>query len=276
MAQNTKNPSEIKAIAIGLLLILLIGIYFFGQTWWRNKQTNEATYNNLATEASLENYPTITPESLQKIIRSPEEKFTLIDIRGAVEYELSHIPNSLSYPERTLLDVNLGSTQKIIVVGDNTNEGTNLAVAKFLEEEKIPYAFLKGGHAAWASLNEQVITTGDPNSFVDQSKVQYITAEELKTRFTAGEKFLVLDVQSKERFAQKHLKEAVNIPLIELESRIAEVPTGKKIVVYGQSDAESFQAGITLFDLNVFSALVISGNNILAPESGLFTEGSGQ
>jgi rhodanese-related sulfurtransferase len=157
-------------------------------------------------------------------------------------------------------------------VGDDTNEGVNLAVAQFLEEQKIPYAFLQGGHAAWVALHEQVITTGDPNSFVDQSKVQYITPEELKKRFVEGEKFFVLDVQPKEKFEKKHLKEAVNIPLFELENRIKEVPTGKKIIVYGQTDTESFQAGITLFDLNVFSALVISGNNILAPESGLFTE----
>jgi rhodanese-related sulfurtransferase len=276
MTEKTKNHSETKIIAIGLLLILLIGIYFFGQTWWRNKKADEKAYTALATEASLENYPTITPESLQKIIRSPEEKFTLIDIRPAAEYELSHIPNSLSYPDKALLAVNLKTIQKVIIVGDDINEGVNLSVAKFLDEQKIPYAFLKGGHTAWVALNEQVITTGDPNSFVDQSKVQYISPEDLKKRFIDGEKFFVLDVQPKEKFIQRHLRESVNIPLLELENRIGEIPTGKKIIVYGQNDTESFQAGITLFDLNIFSALAVSGNNVLAPESGLFTEGNGQ
>ncbi len=276
MSGKQNKTSEIKIIAIGLGLVLLIGIYFFGQTWRRNQAADTASYNELANTDEQGNYPTITAESLQKLMRSPEEKFTIIDIRGSEEYNLAHLPNSLSYPDQALLNTNIGTTQKVIVIGNNLSEGSNIAIAKFLEEQNIPYAFLKGGYASWVGLNEQVVTTGDPNSFVDQSKVTYITPEDLKKRFTAGEKFLVLDVQPKERFDQKHLKDAINIPLVELEKRITEVPSGEKIVVYGQNDTESFQAAITLFDLNIFSALTLSGNNVLSPESGLFTEGSAQ
>lgn len=263
--------NDVKIIAIGILLVVLVGVYFFGRTLWQDKQRQESDYQSLVGKSQEQDYPTITPESFQKMMGTPSEKFTLIDIRSREAYTLSHIPNALSYPDASINTINLPVTNKIIVVGNETDEQLNNEVADYLNSKGYNFAFIKGGHSAWTNLNNQVVTTGDPSSFVDQSKIKYITTEDLKKRFQANEKIFVLDVQPKEGFAKKHLKDAKNIPVSELENRIAELPGGQKIVVYGTNEAEAFRAGVILFDLNIFGAEVVSGDQVL--DSGLFTEG---
>lgn len=270
-APPSKPHKEVQIIAIGIALIILVGIYFFGRTWWQDEKREQADYQSLVTGAEEASYPTITPESLQKMLATPGEKFVVIDIRAREDYTLSHIPNALSYPDTTVTTVNLPLDKKLIIIGSETDVNLNEQIAKYLNEKGANFAFLKGGYSTWTSLNSAVVTTGDQTSFVDQSKIEFVTTEELKKRFQAGEQFFILDVQSKENYQVKHLKDAVNIPLTELESRINEVPSGRKIIVYGTNEAESFQGGITLFDLNRFGAEVIAGSQVL--NSGLFTEG---
>lgn len=269
----TKETSrkEVKIIAIGILLITLVGIYFFGRTWWQDKERDDAAYQNLIGESSTTDYPTITPESFQKMMATPGEKFMLIDIRPREAYTISHIPNALSYPDTSITTITLPTTTKVILIGSETDASLNTEIASYLNEKGISFAFIKGGHSAWSSLHQPTVTTGNPGSFVDQSKITYVSTDELKKRFQEGEKIFVLDVQPKEAFQKKHLKDAVNIPVSELESRIGELPGGQKIVVYGTNEAEAFQAGVILFDLNMFGTEVISGDQVL--DSGLFTEG---
>lgn len=270
-SSNPKSHQEVQIIAIGILLILLVGVYFFGRAFWKGEKRSEAEYQSIVSDNQESTYPTITPESLQKIVSTPGEKYTLIDIRPREEYTLSHIANSLSYPDDTITSVDFPTNNKVIVIGNESDESINTNVAKYLSDKDISFAFLKGGHSGWVSINSSVVTTGDPGSFVDQSKIKYITSELVKTRFQNGERFFVLDIQPAESYRTKHLKDAVNIPLTELEGRIAEVPSGQKILVYGRNEAEAFQAGVTLFDLNIFGVEVLSGDQVL--NSGLFTEG---
>ncbi len=270
-ASERNSKKEVQIIAIGILLITLVGVYFFGRTLWQSEQRDKAEYQSLVGKETSAEYPTLTPESLQKMVSTPGEKFMVIDIRPRDAYTLSHIPNALSYPDETLKTMTLPAANKVIIVGSETDEGLNNEMARYLNQQGVNFAFLKGGHTAWSALNQQVVTTGNPGSFVDQSKIQYISTDDLKKRFQAGEKIFVLDVQPAENFKTKHLQGAVNIPLPELESRIGELPSGQKIVIYGTNEAQAFQAGVTLFDLNIFGAEVITGDQVL--NSGLFTEG---
>lgn len=270
--QRPNRPhKEVQIIAVGILLSALVGIYFLGRIMWQDEKREQADYQSLVASEENADYPTITPESLQKMLATPGEKFTIIDLRSRDAFTLSHIPNALSYPDTSITTVSLPTNNKIILVGNETDEELNNQIAKYLEELGINFAFLKGGYAAWTEGNSAVVTTGDPTSFVDQSKVEFITTDELKKRFQAGEKLFILDVQSKENYQARHLKDAKNIPLNELESRTSEIPSGSKIIVYGSNEAESFQAGITLFDLNIFGVEAISGSQTF--DSGLFIEG---
>ena len=46
-----------------------------------------------------------------------------------------------------------------------------------------------------------------------------------------GDKLLVLDVRTREEFAQGHVPGALLIPVQELESRLAEIPTDRPILI---------------------------------------------
>lgn len=270
---KTQKSKDTTILLWGGILILGVLLYFVGRNLWKFQKQDEQSYDRLVTDTSSSvNAPTITATSLQKLIRTPGEKFLLVDVRPQTDYLISHIPTALSYPGTTVETLSLTNIEKVIIVGATLNTGEDENVMQILKNKNVPFAYLEGGEIAWEELNEQVVTTGDPTSIVDQSKVQYIKPEILKQRFQNGEKIFVLDVQTKAQYASKHLKDAINIPLAELESRIDEVPAGSKMVVYGNTDYEAFQAGITLFDLNIFSAEVIEGQNVLDTE--LFTEGS--
>jgi rhodanese-related sulfurtransferase len=45
------------------------------------------------------------------------------------------------------------------------------------------------------------------------------------------DKFFIIDLMNKEDFATRHIPGSVNIPLAELESRIAEIPKDKTVVL---------------------------------------------
>jgi rhodanese-related sulfurtransferase len=55
-----------------------------------------------------------------------------------------------------------------------------------------------------------------------------ISVEELSQ---SPEKFFIIDLMNKEDFAARHIPGSVNIPVSELESRIAEIPKDKTVVV---------------------------------------------
>ncbi len=66
-------------------------------------------------------------------------------------------------------------------------------------------------------------------------------------------------MRPQEVFQQGHVPGAVNFPLSDLEEKYKDIPTGKPIVVYGNSALEDFQAGVRLFDLNILGVRVLEG-----------------
>jgi ArsR family transcriptional regulator len=58
-----------------------------------------------------------------------------------------------------------------------------------------------------------------------------VSRDELLDRLRAGTA-AVLDVRSEDEFANGHLPSALNIPLSQLERRLAELPAGEEIVAY--------------------------------------------
>lgn len=56
----------------------------------------------------------------------------------------------------------------------------------------------------------------------------------------------LVDVRSPEEFASGHIQGAINIPVQQIDSRAAEIPTGKPVVLYCRSGARSGQAASIL------------------------------
>ncbi|MDD5163198.1 MAG: rhodanese-like domain-containing protein [Candidatus ainarchaeum sp.] len=64
-------------------------------------------------------------------------------------------------------------------------------------------------------------------------QITVISREELKEKIDNGEKFLLVEVLSREEYGQGHLPNAINIPLSELPERASkELEKEKEIIVY--------------------------------------------
>lgn len=73
-----------------------------------------------------------------------------------------------------------------------------------------------------------------------------VTPQEALTYIEQTPNVFILDVRTPAEFAQKHLPNAVNIPVEELKGRIDEVPVDKPVVVYCRSGMRAGNAGAML------------------------------
>ena len=62
--------------------------------------------------------------------------------------------------------------------------------------------------------------------------VEVIGADEVRRLQSTPRRILIVDVRSAEEFRGKHIKDAVNIPLTEIERRVAEIPKQGLVVLY--------------------------------------------
>lgn len=85
--------------------------------------------------------------------------------------------------------------------------------------------------------------------FADRDSMEPVSREELLERYRGG-LVTVLDVRPADEFAVGHVPGAVNIPLDELEARLAELDPGQEIVAYcrGTYCVLSFEAVAALRD----------------------------
>lgn len=253
----SKPENDLKAILVGGILILFVGAYFIGRPLLFHSQESNESEESDVVEQPTQEIPSIASAAVLEKIRQGES-LAFIDVRDPAAYEREHIPHALSVPIGSLAQLTLDNEQTGIIVFASGNSDVIMAAHTILTSKSFPYFFLEGGFEEWKTRGYQVISTGDPNSFVDQSKITYITPVEMKQLIDRPDPNLfLLDVQPRDLYARSHVKGAVNIPLPELEKRSREIPPGKQIVVYGENALASFQGGVRLADLNFFGALTL-------------------
>lgn len=257
--QEQKN---LRALAISALLVLLVGGYYIGRTFFSQKNSSsKETAKETAKEQDPESgLPTMTADVIrQKIYNGDAVVF--LDTRDKSSFDAEHIPHSLLMSPGTLSAYTPEENQTVVIVYSVTDSQTVDAIENIMKQKSYPSYMLKGGFEEWKRSGNQVLSHGDPNSFLDQSKVTYVTpAEALALINDSAERTFILDTQSEQDFARKHIKGATNIPLDQLERRSKEIPAARTILVYGASDVVSFQAGVRLADLNVFTARTLHGD----------------
>lgn len=270
MAMHPDNARDQKAFLIGGLLILLVSGYFIGKNLFFN---NSSTVSDpLVIVDKKEGVPLLDPEVLLKKIQNGDA-LMLVDIRDEASFQKEHIVRSLSVPISGLGSTSPAQDEALVIIFSDNDPAVFETAKNIMSQKSFPYFFLKGGFERWQALNAPLISVGDPSSFVDQSKVTFITLEAYrKAGGQNNTSITLLDVQSEVDFKTRHLKGALNIPLNQLEKRAGEIPAGRQIVIYGKDDLAAFQAGVRLFDLGIFSAHTFIGNNLFAPESGLVLE----
>lgn len=260
------DKKNIQALSLGMLGIVLVGIFFTVKSFWSSDETNTPTYGDTADEA-VSTRKTLTSTDLQeKITRN--EKLLLIDIRSQESFNIKHLPKSRSFPSDTLNSFQKEEGVLTVIIGSVADPEANTLAQEILTNKGIEAWFLAGGFEEWTAKGLPTISSGDPKDFVDQSKVTFITKENLAPLISQPG-ILILDTQSEENFQRKHIRGAVHIPLDELEKRASEIQSTKRIIVYGENELESFRAGVRLFDLNFFSVETLRGNDHLKSGSSL-------
>jgi len=274
MASPTQqNTRDRKALLIGLLFILLIGVYFIGKRFFYTNTTDRNDVLEAAISDSTKgNIPSIEPAILMKKIQLGE-KITMLDIRTRNAFDNEHIAHSRNISINNLENITPDSSTTFIIISDESDNTTFETAKNILARKSFPYFFLKGGINGWKNIYAPMISQANTESFVDQSKVTYIDLEAFKKMQKELASFFLLDVKTEKNYAKKHIQGSINIPLSELEKRATELPVATLIIVYGENDTRSFEGGVLLSDLGIFTAKTLSGSNKhLLPESGLTLE----
>lgn len=245
---------------ISILLVILITL-FRSDLFSAKKLPVEETFIQ-TDDSKASGLKSINAKELQKKITLPETKKNLVilDVRSYNDYIIDHIIDSVNlpldeFPAAPTIDVR----KKIYVIGaNNDDENIVQAVEKLKDEDFEDVTILAGGMDSWKQLIGITVSYGNPKSFVDQAKVNYVDPEQIKEALISNVPMYILDIRSSLEFAKGHIAGAVNIPLDQLEKRRAEV-SEKKVVIIGKTELEEFQASVQLYDMLLISPYVVRG-----------------
>lgn len=254
---------ETLAFLAGMTSIVGI-LIFYSVRYHQQSQLQEADKAIVEekNQKTLEESDFIFPEDAIRDSIQNAAIVDIIDIRSNDLFAYEHIPLSTNVPIDTIADFIPKNDRHIIIIasaGNEQGEG-NLALQSIKEKsDQSSVKVLRGGFEGWQSFGGQTLSFGNPESIVHQSKVSYITSEELLAQNQNKRKILLLDMRTASKYADGHLPQALNLPLDELEQRYRSLPTGANIVAYGGSALEDFQAGVRLIDLGFFSTRILKG-----------------
>ena len=255
--QQQKNKNII-ALGVGFGLIILIALI----TIWKPfapKNGNNKQNESFQISKNMAAVKQISSEELSAKLRN-KDPLSVIDVRSGDEFKQEHILDSQNIPadnfdsDSSALD---GNNNYAIVDDGSDNTGLVLAGNLVQKEFKNVY-YLTGGFLAWKNKINPTVSTGDPNSFVDQSKVNYINSDKLKEIMQSDNNLYIIDVRKSDAFAQGHLKGSDNIFLDDLEKRRHEIPVGKKIILYDSNGLWAFQGAVRLFDMSILNVSALS------------------
>ncbi|MFA4817436.1 MAG: rhodanese-like domain-containing protein [Parcubacteria group bacterium] len=255
--RRNENKQNTLALIVGFGLIIIIAIFTIFKPF---SDTIEKAPNDYAqSPTTSSDSKQISSEDLLKKIQA-KESLAIIDVRSSDEFKNEHILDSQNIPaDNFAASIEKLDKNKNYVIVDDRNENIGAAMAADLTQKEFKNVYyLTGGFPSWKSQLNPTISAGNPNSFTDQSKVSYLTSDQLKAMFAAEKNLYIIDVRKSDALAQGHLKGAVNIFLDDLEKRRGEIPSGKKIVLYDTDGLWAFQGAVRLFDMNILNVYALS------------------
>lgn len=273
MGSRNSNGRDGKAILIGLIAILCIGIFTGSKYFFRDRGGNDRDPSTSKTAPeSLPNSAVIIDPKDAWNQSENNDRAVFIDIRPASEFEQNHIPKSRPIAFDALSGYDISHDKMTIVVSSSSQESLLPQIDKILSEKNIPHAFLKGGFEEWVERNLPIISLGTPGSFVDQSKITYLTPEKLASFVNEHKDAIFLDIRNESEFRKSHAAGAINVPLSDIEFRSDELPRSKMIIIYGDNTTDAFRAGVRLADLNLYLVRVMDATPSDLEKSGVVFE----
>lgn len=257
--QVTTKRDARALLAVSGLMLLALG-WFLGKNFFH--QEKPASLYDEAASSETDALSRLRYAPPKAIIERQQAGDTLrfLDIRSSEAFHQEHIADAQFFgPEGWENFHSEPSTVYVIVAGVDTPSSALLTWDHALTQAAASHLFLEGGLESWKANGGMTLSFGDPTSPIDHSKVSYVAPEAVERLVQDIPDLLILDVRSNLAYRSAHLFKAVNFPLDDLEKRRTEIPTGRSILVYGQTELEGFQAAVRLFDLHFFGARILEG-----------------
>jgi rhodanese-related sulfurtransferase len=254
-----QKESGSKVIFLGIGLIILVMVFTVARPYIFKKKDADIPRETPALEVKTSPLEMTGDELWQKI--NGKENIKIIDVRDPESFNLSHIIDSQNYTAEDL-EANIDSWDKsaTYVLVDDAGDPIVVDLANSIHNdggiENIKY--LVGGISNWRNENRPVITDGDPYAFADQSKVQYITASDLKAGLEQKPDIIIIDLRKNTAYAEGHIKDSINIYLGDLEAKRKEIPSGHQIILVDNDGLWAFKGAVKLFDAGILNVLALS------------------
>ncbi|MFO1008978.1 MAG: MBL fold metallo-hydrolase [Planctomycetota bacterium] len=180
----------------------------------------------------------LRPLAFDELLAEQSKGALVLDVREPSAFQTSHLAGSLniglSGKFATWAGFLVQPTARIVLVADLMRE--NEAALRLGRVGFHGVAgFLRGGPASLAAKPELL------------RRVERVEPAAMRERLAKGERELVLDVRGPGEWSDFRIDGSLNVPLPELERRIAEIPRGKRIALHCQSGyRSSIASGILL------------------------------
>ncbi len=177
--------------------------------------------------------------SVDDVLQSKNQQAQVVDVREAVDFEGVHFAGALNIGFKgkyaTWCGAILGHDRPIVVIAEpGSEEEAVMRLGRIGFDNVVGY--LAGGMAALENRPELI------------RAIARITAHALAGRLAEQPSPFVIDVRSKKEWLSGHLACSHNIPLTELQERLAEVPRDRSVVVHCEGGYRSAIAASLLGD----------------------------
>lgn len=178
----------------------------------------------------------LSPEAFEAAAN--ESGALVLDTRNADDFAKGFIPNSVN------IGLEGNFAQWVGEMIPDVKQPLLLVTYADKEEEAVTrlsrvgydntLGFLRGGFDLWKHAGKDLETT------------RRISPEELESLIKSGQEPLIIDVRKKSEYDSEHVIDAVNIPLNEINSHLAEFPKDKPFVLHCQGGYRSMIASSIL------------------------------
>lgn len=267
MPDRTRSDGKIVLI----LAALMVGgaLFMLGKLWYTRSQEKAASIEEVS---GLVNLRYLSPENIIDRL-AKNEALHFVDIRPRPVFEASHIIDAewLGLTEIAYYNAPAGKLVIIAYGEENTNDQLREINALYTNKG-FPFAFIEGGMKNWIAQGGSVVSEGNPDSYLDKSKVIPIAPEAVEPLRNSLVRSTVIDVRTDSEFRSGHIPGAINLPLARLEKDRSVIPSIGSIFVYGADDIDGFKGAAKLFDLGFLGPRVITGGFAAWKEKGLPSE----
>lgn len=245
-----------SVLFLGTLAIFCVGVFIFLKPFFKDAPASSSDSFSGQAEQSSESHdekglPFISVQDIWTALGQGKD-LRFLDIRTREAFDRSHVPYSEYVSEEKLSTYTTKKPGPYIVVFSLDQGGALQKVHEILKRQEVLHFFVSEGIAGLEKEHYPLISFGDPDSFIDRSKVTYLTAAETKKYLSETKTTppVFLDVRSAREFSFAHVKGALNIPLEMIEEKSASLDRSTMFLVYGNTMLDAFQAAVRLSDLN--------------------------